>query len=324
MTRTGLVHRALCYGSDDEFLEGTLTFARDGLDAGDTVLAVVKSRNITLLDEALGHRARDVEFVDADDWYGCPSRTLGQYNTYCADHDTGPSGGPRRVRIIGEPVWSGRTDFEAREWMRYESLINVAFAGTGHWILCPYDTRALPAGIVRAAIRTHPELAVGPRESAPSGHYADPADFYAECDAAMPSGIPAGHDDIPFARGQSATVRRALAAYARGLGVPEQRNYDMVTAVHEAVMNAVRYGGGRGVVRLRSDPDFVICEVSDGGTSAPPTPFPGHLPPDPRAASGHGMWALRQLSDLVTEDLGPEGSVVRMYFRRPPPGKRRA
>ncbi|MGP4046597.1 anti-sigma factor RsbA family regulatory protein [Streptomyces sp. 2A115] len=318
MSRTGFVHQALCYGSDDEFLEGTVTFARDGLDSGDAVLAVVASRNITPLGEALGHRSREVEFMDADDWYGCPSRTLGQYNAYCAAHDTDETGAPRRVRVIGEPVWSDRTDFEAREWMRYESLLNVAFADTGHWILCPYDARALPAEVVRTATRTHPELALGPRMSAPSGRYADPAAFYTECDAAQPSDVPAGRDDVPFTRGRSAHVRRVLSAYARGLGVPEQQTYDMVTAVHETVDNSVRYGGGRGVLRLRSDPDYVICEVSDDGTptSCGAPPFPGHLPPDPRAASGHGMWVVRQLSDLVTESFGPAGSVVRLYFKR--------
>ncbi|NGO09456.1 sensor histidine kinase [Streptomyces sp. HC44] len=324
MTRSEFVHRALCYGSDDEFLEATLAFAHDGLDAGDAVLAVLASRNVTLLDEALGPRSRDVEFIDADDWYGYPSRTLGRYSAYCAEHETGPSGGPRRVRIIGEPVWSGRTDFEAREWMRYESLVNVAFADTGHWILCPYDTRTVPTDIVRTAARTHPELALGARESVPSGRYADPADFYAECDAARPSGVLEGHDDIPFVRGRSVAVRRALAMYARGLGLSEQRTYDLVTAVHEAVINAVRYGGGRGIVRLRGDAHYVICEVADEGvnTAAASAPFPGHLPPDLRAAGGHGMWVVRQLSDLVTEDLRPGGSVVRMYFRRPGRGVR--
>ena len=317
MTRTGFVHQALCYGSDDEFLEGTLEFTRDGLDAGDAVLAVVKDHNITLLHEALGSRSRDVEFVEADDWYGYPSRTQGRYHAYCADHGT-----DRRVRIIGEPVWTSRTDFETREWMRYESLLNVAFADSDHWILCPYDTRTLPAAVVHTATRTHPELALGARTSAPSGRYADPAAFYAECDGARPAvTLPDSAHDIRFERDQAAAVRSVLAGYARRLGVPEQRTYDMVAAVHEAVVNTVRFGGGRGVLRLRSDPDYVICEVSDHGahTSATPPRFPGHLPPDERAASGHGMWVVRQLSDLVTAELGPVGSTVRMYFRRPEP-----
>jgi len=318
MTRTGFVHQALCYGSDEEFLDGVLTFVLDGLDVDDTVLAVLAPRNISLLGRALGHCSRDVEFVDADDWYGCPSRTLGRYNAYCADHDRDEAGRPSRVRVIGEPVWQGRTEFETREWMRYESLLNVAFAGTGHWILCPYDTRALSAGVVRSAPRTHPELALGARASTASGHYADPADFYAECDAARPYGLPAGRDDIPFGRGRSAHVRHALRSYALDLGMAEQRLDDLVAAVHEVVVNSVRHGGGRGVLRLRNDFEYVICEVSDVGTpaSAPAPLFPGHLPPDRRAVNGHGMWVVRQLSDLLTETLHPAGSVVRLYFKR--------
>ncbi|MFF3707346.1 anti-sigma factor RsbA family regulatory protein [Streptomyces phaeochromogenes] len=322
MSRTRFVHQALCYGSDDEFLDGTLTFARDGLDAGDTVLAVVASHNIGLLDEALGDRSEEVEFVDASDWYGSPSRTLGRYNAYCAAHDTDATGRPRGIRVIGEPVWSDRTALEVREWMRYESLLNIAFAGTGHWILCPYDTRALPVGIIRSAVRTHPELALGPRQSAHCGRYADPADFYAECDTTRPPVLPAGRDDVPFARGRSAHVRRAVSAYVCGLGVSERLTHDIVNAVHETVVNSVRHGGGRGVLRLRSDSEYVICEISDPGTPPapsappPPPPFPGHLPPDPSAANGHGMWVVRQLSDLATQTLDPTGSVVRLYFRR--------
>ncbi|GGN48876.1 anti-sigma regulatory factor [Streptomyces albiflavescens] len=315
MTRTEFVHQGLRYGSDDEFLEGTLEFVHDGLAAGDAVLAVVRRHNIALLEEALGRRSGDIEFVDADDWYLRPSRTLGQYHAYCADH-----GQESRVRVIGEPVWTGRTEFEAREWMRYESLLNVAFVHSGHWILCPYDTRTVPADVVRSATRTHPELALGARMSAPSGHYADPADLYAERDAARSRApLSDGPDDIRFARGRSAAARRALAAYARRSGMPEQRTYDMVAAVHEALVNAVRFGGGGGVLRLRSDPDYVICEIVDHGAhnSAVPVRFPGQLPPDARSVSGHGLWVLRQLSDLVAEEIGPTGSTVRMYFRRP-------
>ncbi|MDH6218969.1 sensor histidine kinase [Streptomyces pseudovenezuelae] len=307
MTRTGLVHQALRYGSDDEFLAGTAEHARAGLDDGDTVLAVVSAHNISLLAGALGDRSGEVEFVDVRDWYDYPSRTLGRYHAYC--DRLGPD---RHARVIGEPVWTGRSDFETHEWLRYESLLNVVFAGTGHRILCPYDTRTLPDAVVRGAARTHPELA------GESGTlYADPADFCAECDEHRPAALSAGPQDIRFARGRSAAVRRALTAYARGLGLPEQRTHDLVAAVHETVVNSVRHGGGQGVVRLHSDPDYVICEIRDDGShaSAPRPRLPGHLPPRPHAASGHGMWLVRQLSDLVADDLDPAGSVVRLYFR---------
>ncbi|MFE1800339.1 anti-sigma factor RsbA family regulatory protein [Streptomyces sp. NPDC059517] len=318
MTRPGFVHQALCYGSDEDFLDGAATFALDGLYADDTVLAVLAPRNIGLLGRALGLRSCEVEFALADDWYGCPSRTLGQYHAYCAEHDPGGAGRPSRVRIIGEPVWPGRTEFETREWMRYESLLNVAFAGTAHWILCPYDIRVLPAAVVRSATRTHPELALGTGETTVSDRYTDPADFCAECDAAESGALPAGHDDIPFGRDRSADARHALRSYARDLGVPEQRTHDMVAAVHEVMVNSVRHGGGRGVLRLRNDVEYVICEVSDIGTARliPAPPFPGHLPPDRGAVRGHGMWVVRQLSDLLTETFDPTGSVVRLYFKR--------
>ncbi|MBE8470317.1 sensor histidine kinase [Streptomyces justiciae] len=310
MSRTGFVHQALRYGSDVELLGGTVDFATDGLAAGDAVLAVVAARNIPLLREALGDRSRQVEFVAADDWYDYPSRTLGRYHAYCDRH--GPN---RRVRVIGEPVWAGRSGFETREWMRYESLLNVAFADSPHWILCPYDTRRLPALVVETAARTHPELDDGSISSV----YADPAHFYAECDAHCPDQVPGAADRIPITRDGSAAVRRAVAAYARRAGLPEQRTYDLVAAAHETVVNVLRHGGGRGVVRLHGDQDHLICEISDEGahTSSPLPDFPGHLPPEPRAPNGHGLWLVRQLTDLVTERLDPAGSVVRLYFRRP-------
>ncbi|WP_079052038.1 ATP-binding protein [Streptomyces regalis] len=121
---------------------------------------------------------------------------------------------------------------------------------------------------------------------------------------------------VPFARDQSAAVRAAVAEFARSRAVPENRTRDMVTAVHEVVVNAVRFGGGNGVLHLWSEPDHVICEVTDAGSRARAPAFPGHLPPEPRAPRAHGMWVVRQLSDLVTEQFGPEGSAVRMYFRR--------
>lgn len=211
--------------------------------------------------------------------------------------------------------------------MRYESLLNVAFADSGHWIVCPYDTRALPADVVAAARRTHPALAVGLGEETPSGQYTNPAAFYTECDTLQdelteaPAAPPDPAREVRFNRGRSVAARLAAAEFARHCEVAEDRARDLVAAVHEAVVNAIRFGGGQGALRMWSDHDWVVCEVTDTGarqpdTSPPGTGFPGHLPPGPRAGTGHGMWVVRQLSDLVTERFGAEGSVVRMHFRR--------
>ncbi|MEU7581512.1 anti-sigma factor RsbA family regulatory protein [Streptomyces sp. NPDC041068] len=323
MTRAGFVHQALCYASDEEFLSGTLGFVHDGLTADDAVLAVVDRDNITLLRDALGDAAREVDFVDARDWYHFPSRTLRQYNDYCTEHE---EGGARRVRVIGEPVWAGRTAFETQEWTRYESLVNVAFAGSGHWIVCPYDARVLPDDVLADVRPTHPEVALGTGGPAVSGGYADPTDFYAECDertrtlpdVSVPVDPPR---EVPFARGESVAARLAVAEFARRCRITDDRARDMAAAVHEAVVNAVRFGGGHGVLRLWHDPDWVVCEVADTGGGRPAVSvrdsgYLGHVPPAPRAASGHGLWVVRQLCDLVSERLGAKGAVVRLHFRR--------
>ncbi|MFJ2766617.1 anti-sigma factor RsbA family regulatory protein [Streptomyces sp. NPDC087300] len=320
MTRTGFVHQALCYEADEEFLAGTLDFVREGLAADDAVLAVVGRDNIGLLRDALGGAEQEIDYADAHDWYGFPSRTLGRYHAYCTEHGRG---GTRGVRVIGEPVWTGRTPFETREWIRYESLVNVAFADSGHRILCPYDTRAVPADVLAGIRRTHPELAIGSGGQRPSGRYADPADFVAACDG-FGSGpeAPAGSvREVGFRRAESVAARLAAAEFARRGGLDEERARDMAAAVHEVAVNAVRFGGGGGVLRLWQDADWVVCEVADAGGGAGAVPvedagFVGHVPPDPCAAAGHGLWVVRQLSDLVTERISARGTVVRLYFRR--------
>jgi hypothetical protein len=62
---------------------------------------------------------------------------------------------PRRVRIIGEPIFTGRTPDEIGPCVQHEALINVAFAGVDTAILCPYDVAQLPS-IVDYAEHTHP------------------------------------------------------------------------------------------------------------------------------------------------------------------------
>lgn len=47
------------------------------------------------------------------------------------------------------------------EWKRYESVLNVAFATSSAWIVCPYDARELPAEVVADAERTHPARLTG-------------------------------------------------------------------------------------------------------------------------------------------------------------------
>ena len=55
--RDSLIHPALIYSSDDEFLAVTVPFLREGLTDGEQALAVTSRRNIAALDDALGDDA---------------------------------------------------------------------------------------------------------------------------------------------------------------------------------------------------------------------------------------------------------------------------
>src|SRR5690349_24474231 len=64
----------------------------------------------------------------------------------------------RRVRLIGEPIWAGRSDTEYPACAQHEALINTAFTGRPATILCPYNTRLLDPLWVQDAYRTHPVM----------------------------------------------------------------------------------------------------------------------------------------------------------------------
>jgi len=165
--REGLVHQALIYASDEEFLGATVPFVIEALSEGARVLAVTSSHNIELLQSELGPRAEQVEWRDSREWYRTPSDTLLGYQRYVAEHANGT-----RVRLIGEVDWSGLSLAASSEWTRYESTLNVAFAVTPVSFLCPYDARVLPDPTIAAARRTHPEIRSA-TDISPSPEYTD-------------------------------------------------------------------------------------------------------------------------------------------------------
>ncbi|GAA4811880.1 sensor histidine kinase [Streptomyces ziwulingensis] len=304
----GLVHHGLIYGSDREFLATTVPFCAEGLERDDAVLAVTTPANIDLLSEALGAASRRVEFVDAADWYEAPGRTLGAYHRY-VDRRTGP-GGHRRVRVIGEPVWHGRDPVETAEWTRYESAINLAFARCPAWIVCPYDTRVLPRGVVADARRTHPRLAVA-RHGRSSAGYADPAADDGWRRPPLPLASEGEELVMRFGADLSA-VRTQVAKAAAELGLSGERAQRLVFAVNEVATNAVQHGDGGGRLAVRRAGRRIVCDVTSEGSGGPEW-YLGYLPPDPGAPNGHGMWVVRQLCDLLEVHCDEATTTVRLH-----------
>src|SRR5690349_5948381 len=146
-------HPALLYRDTGEYLAGTLPFIRDGLAAGEPVAVAVPGPHLELLRDALGADAGRVRLLDMRVVGGNPGRILpGVLLAFANAH------ADRRVRIIGEPIWPGRTPVEYPACAQHEALINAAFAGRAATVLCPYDTGRLDPAWIRDSYRTHPVL----------------------------------------------------------------------------------------------------------------------------------------------------------------------
>ncbi|WP_329123688.1 anti-sigma factor RsbA family regulatory protein [Streptomyces sp. NBC_01465] len=308
------LHSLLMYSEDEQFLATAVPFARAGLSAGEPVFIATGPYNTRLLRRHLGPRADAVTFAPAD-WYTTPARTLLAYHDQ-AHREPGPS------RVVGEAPWDGRSEDEAREWIRYEALLTLALASSGARHLCPYDTRALPGAILRAAQLTHPSLTgAGAGADAvmaavrPNPAHMDPAEFSAACDAAPLPEPPPKRDEFHFDGPQQfARLREFTAQYARAAGLAAARLDSLLVCVDEAASNAVRHGGSGGMCRIWVAAGELVCEVTDPQGTLD-TALAGYLPPSTGLLNGRGLWIVRQLSDAADMRTTPGGTVIRIRMR---------
>jgi anti-sigma regulatory factor (Ser/Thr protein kinase) len=303
-------HQGLLYGSQEEFLAGTLPFIRDGLERGDPIRIATTDRNAGWLRAALGGDARRVTFWDSSQWYRHPVRALAALHD--AVQEVGVAG--QRLRIVREPSWAARTAQERREWARHESVVNAALAWANAALLCTYDTSVGDPDAVANVARTHPELVVN-GGTRPSPGYTNPAVFNAECNRSPLPELPPPTLWLRFRQlDQLVTLRAFVTSHATQIGAHHVEQF--VQAVDEVATNAVEHGGGSGVLQIWTGPQTMMCEVSDTGAGLL-DPLAGHLPPDPFAARGRGLWLARQFSDLVELHSDPAGTTVRLHVIPP-------
>jgi transcriptional regulator with XRE-family HTH domain len=168
-----LEHQALVYRSDAELLAAVIPFLKAAIERSEPALLVTSPATLELVRRALGRDANRVKFTDSARWYSSSVEALRRYRSYLEEQI---ASGATWVRIVGEPVWDGRSSAELREWSRYESILNLSFASAPATILCPYDARSLPASVLDDACRTHPQLVDSAGADA-SPDYQDPEEF---------------------------------------------------------------------------------------------------------------------------------------------------
>lgn len=298
-------HRALFYRDDAEYLAGTVPFVEEGLALGEPVAVAVPRGNLALLRQALGTADPAVRLVDMEEAGRNPGRIIPRVLRAFADAHP-----DRHVRIVGEPVWAGRTTAEYPACVQHEALINEAFSGRDVTIVCPYDTGRLSPGALLDARATHPVVVEGGRERGSVAY--DPGRALARHNRPLPP--PAGATAFSFAMADLPEARHRAVRLAAGLGLPLARHSDLELAVAELTTNSVVHGGGQGTLRIWAEDSHVVCQVEDRGHLD--DPLAGRRPPLPGRPGGRGLLLVHCLTDLVRTHTHTHGTTTRFSLRR--------
>jgi anti-sigma regulatory factor (Ser/Thr protein kinase) len=298
-------HPALFYRGMDEYLAGTLPFIEAGLAAGDPVAVAVPGAQLEALRAGLGGSAARVRLIDMTRAGRNPGRILpGVLFAFADEHrDAG------FVRIIGEPIWPGRSQVEYPACVQHEALINHAFAGRSVEILCPYDVAGLAPDVLADAERTHPTL-IGPDGRRFSDRYA-PDEVLAGYNEALPA--PPGVDPLFVDAGTLAQARAFARAHARRAGLDPDRADDFEFAVNELVTNSIEHARSRCALRVWVEDGHLVGEASDSGRLD--DPLAGRRPAPPDQSRGRGLLLVNHLTDLVRIYRSDQGTTIRIFMK---------
>ncbi|MEV4665486.1 sensor histidine kinase [Micromonospora echinofusca] len=300
------VHEGFFYDGPRALLAGTVPFITDGLAAGEPVLVAMPGANLRRVRAEVGP-AEAVRWADMTQAGRNPGRIIPWVLQAFIEQHAG-----RRVRIIGEPIWAGRSDTEYPACAQHEALINMAFAGRDATILCPYDTAGLDADVLADAYATHPVL-VDDAGRRPSARYA-PAEVVARYNEPLSS--PAEPvAALAYELDTLSTVRRFVAGHGEAAGLDADRLADLQIAVTELATNSVAHAGGAGVLRVWRTAEHLVCEIHDDGSLT--DPLAGRLTPAADGIGGRGLVIVQALCDLVRVHTTAAGTTIRMYVRRP-------
>ncbi|AYF77721.1 sensor histidine kinase [Nocardia yunnanensis] len=294
------VHPALFYRDHDEYLAGTVSFIREGLANGEPVAVSVPTANLALLRGELGSDAAAVLLMDMTVEGRNPGRIIpGVLRAFADNHPHG------RVRIIGEPIWAGRSEVEYPACAQHEALINAAFTGREVTILCPYDVTNLSPEVLADAHVTHPTIIDGAHESVSAAY--DPDLVVSTYNRPLPE-PPDADLVLEFDVTSLPQVRSAVLELARRYGASEDRIVDVELIVGEAIANSVVHGGGSGTVICWRGDGQLCCQIRDGGHIT--DPLAGRLPASLYSVGGRGLLLINHLSDLVRVYTGPAGTTL--------------
>lgn len=311
---SGLRHEALFYDAEAALLASAVPFVRGGVERGELVLVNTGEHPVTALLEALFAGEDTVRFPDPPS-RRTPVAVIDQYKRIM---DRGLPADVAGCRAIGH-LDLDHASLPWSEWLRFEAALNTVFESYPFQAFCAYDTRAVGPEIVTAMRQAHP-LLVEECGRVVNPEYVVPAELVAKPEyARRPEPLQHGPAQLELEEVMDLRqLRVELYPPSITTDLPRDTVDDFVKAVGEVVANACAHGEGPVRLRLWTAPDRLVCTVTDrGGGIADPflgyaRPFaePGTPAASPQA--GSGLWAARQLCDVLDYGHTEDGFAVRL------------
>ncbi|MGH3833491.1 MAG: anti-sigma factor RsbA family regulatory protein [Pseudonocardiaceae bacterium] len=306
-----LVHEALFCQDPADCALALTRFLREGFARSEPALVAVPGSRLDALCSVLGPDGEGVQFVDMTEVGRNPGRIIPAVLYSFTQAHPG-----RRVRIVTEPSWPGRSAAEQRAVVQHEALVNIALAGHEASILCVHDRHELSATALAQARQTHPVLLEGSRRVS-SLDYRDPRAVADESLRFLPDPPEWWGDMLVFnSAADLPGIRAFVERLALRAGLPADRVADLCLAVSEVATNTLVHTHGAGVLSLWQDSrtDCLVCEISDSGQLS--DRLVGRIPPPPSQAHGRGLILVNELCDLVEIPTGRIGigTTVRIHM----------
>lgn len=236
-----------------------------------------------------------------------PGRVFGLFGAFVGKHPG------RRVRIVGECIWPGRSAERYPACVKHEASANKAFGSRELMALCPYDAERLDDDTLADARLTHP-LVWQAGSVDHSGEYAP--------DVALAR----YNQPLPYNPGAiSYTVRkladlsgaRSFASrYAGWHGLSREGIADLQLIATELATNSLRRTGGACRLAFWPHNGHLVCEARDRGrfengsvTPRVTSPVTPHPPIDSE------LFVVNAIADLVRTHVTAGATTIQAYLR---------
>ncbi len=248
----------------------------------EAVLVALPGDKLALLRDAVhgaGAALPDLHMVDITEVARNPSRLMAMEGSFAAEHSD------RRVRVVSQLAWPGRTEDELVACSEHEALFNAALEGQQATVLCLYDASRLDDDVLADARATHPMLwkCGAPHRSA---EYA-PDDVLARCNRPLP-GHPGAVTYMVRTSSDLRPARSFAVSYAGWIGLSQDGADDLQLIATELATNSLMYTDGACRLAFWRNDEHLVCEARDTGRLD--DPLVGRLEPGPSGPASRGFF----------------------------------